>query len=270
MNVKHVYDEGLCMQCGTCEGVCPAGAVALAWDLRVGYRLSVQAQTCTDCGRCHEACPGPGLDFSPDAWLRERNEDAPSEDFLGPWRGLAFGWAADETVRHKGSSGGAAKALVRVALETGAVDAVIAVRMSAANPLEAEGAICRTPEEVAACRGSKYNVVALNTTLRQVPEEPGRYALVGLPCHIQGCAWRSAGPGGSASAWCSRWASSVGSLVSPARPPWRRDRRASIPRSSASSRTEGRGGRGACAWRRTVAWSACGTTPTTGTATWRP
>lgn len=236
----------------------------------MGYRLSVQAQTCTDCGRCHEACPGPGLDFSPDAWLRERNEDAPSEDFLGPWRGLAFGWAADETVRHKGSSGGAATALMRVALETGAVDAVIAVRMSAANPLEAEGAICRTPEEVAACRGSKYNVVALNTTLRQVPEEPGRYALVGLPCHIQGCAWRSAGPGGSASAWCSRWASSVGSLVSPARPPWRRDRRASIPRSSASSRTEGRGGRGACAWRRTVAWSACGTTPTTGTATWRP
>ncbi len=186
MNVQHVYEEGLCMQCGTCEGVCPTGAVALTWDLRAGYLLSVDAQTCTDCGHCHEACPGPGLDFSPGAWWRERNEGALTEDFLGPWRQLWFGWASDETVRHEGASGGVATALMQAALATGAADAVVAVRMSATSPLEAEAVICRSPEEVAACRGSKYNVVATNTVLRRILEEPGRYALVGLPCHIQG------------------------------------------------------------------------------------
>ena len=46
--------------------------------------------------------------------------------------------------------------------------------------------VCRTPAEVAACRGSKYNVVAVNTLLRRVLDEPGRYAVVGLPCHVQG------------------------------------------------------------------------------------
>ena len=186
MNVQHVYDEGLCMQCGACEGVCPTGSVSLTWDLRVGYRLTVEAQSCTDCGRCHEACPGPGLDFAPGAWWRERNGSAPSEDFLGPWRQLWFGWAADETVRREGASGGVATALMKAALETGAVDAVVAVRMSAANPLEAEGVICHSPAEVAACRGSKYTAVAVNVALRRILEEPGRYALVGLPCHIQG------------------------------------------------------------------------------------
>ena len=186
MNVQHVYDDGLCMQCGTCEGVCPTGSVSLTWDLRVGYRLRVDEQSCTDCGRCHDACPGPGLDFSPGAWWRERNEGAPFEDFLGPWRRLWFGWSADPRVRHVGASGGVATTLMQAALETGAVDAVVAVRMSAANPLEAEGAICRSPEEIAACRGSKYAVVAINTILRRILEEPGRYALVGLPCHIQG------------------------------------------------------------------------------------
>jgi coenzyme F420 hydrogenase subunit beta len=186
MNVQHVYDQGLCMQCGTCVGVCPTGAVTLAWDLHLGYRLAVDAQTCTDCGRCRAACPGPGLDFSPGARWRERNEGAPSEDFLGPWRGLWLGWASDAGVRHKGASGGVATALMQTALECELVDGVIAVRMSAANPLEAEGVICRSPEEVAACRGSKYNVVAINVALRQILEEPGRYALVGLPCHIQG------------------------------------------------------------------------------------
>jgi len=186
MNVQQVYDDGLCMQCGTCAGVCPTGSVALTWDLRVGYRLRVDERTCTDCGRCHDACPGPGLDFSPGAWWRERNEGAPYEDFLGPWRRLSFGWASDPEVRRTGASGGVATALMQAALSTGVADAVVAVRMSAANPLEAEGVICRSAGEVAACRGSKYNVVAINTVFRRILDEPGRYALVGLPCHIQG------------------------------------------------------------------------------------
>ncbi len=186
MNVQRVYDDGLCMQCGTCVGVCPTGAVTLTWDLRAGYHLTLDAQTCTDCGRCREACPGPGLDFSPEAWWRESNEGAQSEDFLGPWRALWFGWASDPVVRHAGASGGVATALMQTALESGAVDAVVGVRMSATNPLAAESVICRSPSEVAACRGSKYTAVAVNVALRRILEEPGRYALVGLPCHIQG------------------------------------------------------------------------------------
>ena len=186
MNVQHVYDDGLCMQCGTCEGICPTGSVALTWDLRVGYRLRLDEQTCTDCGRCYDACPGPGLDFSASAWWRERNEGAPFGDFLGPWRRLWFGWASDPEVRHVGASGGVATALMQSALEAGLVDAVVAVRMSVSNPLEAEAVICRSASEIASCRGSKYNVVAINTALGRILDEPGRYALVGLPCHIQG------------------------------------------------------------------------------------
>ena len=186
MNVQQVYDDGLCMQCGTCVAVCPAGAAGLEWDLREGYRLSVAEERCTDCGACLDACPGPGLDFSAGAWWRDRNEGAPSRDFLGPWRGLWFGWASDPGVRHAGASGGVATALLAGALETGFADAVLAVGVDRANPLAAVGVLCRTPQEVAACRGSKYNVVAVNTLLRTVLDEPGRYILTGLPCHIQG------------------------------------------------------------------------------------
>jgi coenzyme F420 hydrogenase subunit beta len=186
MNVLQVYDDGLCMQCGTCAAVCPAAAVRLHWDLRAGHRLSVDAGLCTDCGACVEACPGPGLDFTTGAWWRERNAGAPARDFLGPWRGLWFGWAADPRVRHAGASGGVATALLAGALESGFADAVLAVGLDPANPLAAVGVVCRTPEEAAACRGSKYNVVAVNTLLRTVLDQPGRYILVGLPCHMQG------------------------------------------------------------------------------------
>lgn len=186
MNVRQVYDDGLCMQCGTCVAVCPAGAAGLEWDLHEGYRLAVADERCTKCGACLDACPGPGLDFSAGAWWRGRNEGAPSRDFLGPWRGLWFGWASDPDVRHAGASGGVATALLAGALEAGFADTVLAVGVDPANPLAAVGVICRTPQEVAACRGSKYNVVAVNTLLRTVLDEPGRYILTGLPCHIQG------------------------------------------------------------------------------------
>ena len=186
MDVQHVYDDGLCMQCGTCAGICPTGAVRLDWDLRAGHRLRVDRTACNDCGACVEACPGPGVDFRAEAWWRERDQDVPSRDFLGPWRGLWFGWAADPAVRHAGSSGGVATALLAGALEEDAADAVLAVGLDTENPLRAVGVVCRTPHEVAACRGSKYNVVPVNSLLRRVLDEPGRYALVGLPCHIQG------------------------------------------------------------------------------------
>jgi coenzyme F420 hydrogenase subunit beta len=186
MNVRHVYDDGLCMQCGTCAAVCPTAAVRLVWSLRAGHGLSVDNGLCTECGACLEACPGPGLDFSTGAWWRERNDGAPHRDFLGPWRGLWFGWASDPLMRHAGSSGGVATALLAGALESGFADAVLAVGLDPVNPLAPVGVVARTPEEVAACRGSKYNIVAVNTQLRVVLDEPGRYILVGLPCHIQG------------------------------------------------------------------------------------
>ncbi len=186
MDVRQVVDDGLCMQCGTCAAVCPAGAIALRWELRSGYNVVIDDGLCTDCGACLEACPGPGLDFGPGAWWRERNDQAPSRDFLGPWRELRFGWAADPDVRHAGASGGVATALLTALLEEDRADAVLAVDVDRENPLAAVGVVCRSAAEVAACRGSKYNVVAVNTLLRLALHEPGRYVLVGLPCHIQG------------------------------------------------------------------------------------
>ncbi len=186
MDVSQVRDKGLCMQCGTCVAVCPTRAIKLDWRVTTGYGVIVDRERCTDCGICLDACAGPGFDFRPEAWWREHNADAACRDFLGPWRRLWFGWAADPEVRHAGASGGVATALLTGLLELDFADAVLAVGMSDEQPLQAVGVVCRTPTEIAACRGSKYDVVAVNTLLRTVLEEPGRYVLVGLPCHLQG------------------------------------------------------------------------------------
>ncbi|MFA4965565.1 MAG: Coenzyme F420 hydrogenase/dehydrogenase, beta subunit C-terminal domain [Thermoleophilia bacterium] len=194
MHVARVEAAGLCTQCGTCAGVCPTAAVTMAWDRR-GYRPCVDEAACTDCGACLAVCPGESFDFADSAPWRGRCAGAPSPDFLGPWRGLWFGWAADPATRYAGASGGVATAIVRAALEDGvpdgdggrhAVDAVVCARVVPAAPLAAAPVLATDAEEVAACRGSIYNAVALNTALRHVRRTPGRYAYVGLPCHIEG------------------------------------------------------------------------------------
>lgn len=186
MNIEGVSADGLCTQCGTCVAVCPREAISAEWNVRLGYRMRVIESRCDDCGICAKVCPGPGFDYSHSAWWREAAEERGTEDFVGPWRRLYTGWATDDETRYRGASGGLATAILQGALASGLIDAAILCRTDPENPLRAEATIARSADEIAACRGSKYNLVAMNTELRRVIREPGRYALVGLPCHIQG------------------------------------------------------------------------------------
>lgn len=168
----------------------------MLWDVSTGYRPAVDEAACTRCEACLAVCPGEHFDVGAAAPWREWFGDAPEEDFLGPWRGLWFGWAADGAVRHEGASGGVATALLQMLLRQGPpgpdgspsppLDAVICTRMSREQPLAAEAVLAASPEQVAACHGSKYSSVAVSTLLAHVRRTPGRYAFVGLPCHIQG------------------------------------------------------------------------------------
>jgi len=185
-SVERVVAAGLCMQCGTCAGVCSHDAVAMTWTLARGWLPRVDATRCAGCGACREVCPGSGLDFGRDAWWRAANEGAPAPDYLGPWRGLWFGWASDEETRYRGASGGLATAILSGALADGLIDAAVVVRAAPGNALAMEPLVARSEAEIAGCRGSKYDMVALNVALREVLARPGRYAVVGLPCHIHG------------------------------------------------------------------------------------
>jgi coenzyme F420 hydrogenase subunit beta len=186
VDVQHIYDAGLCELCGTCAGVCPERAIAMAWHLDAGYVLRVDRALCTDCGTCADVCPGDGFDYSDGAWWRERNGDARRRDFLGPWLSLHFGWASDSEVRYAGASGGVATAILQGALARGLIDAAVVVGMDPGNALASRPFLARSADEVAAARGSKYTTVNSNLLLHTIREEDGRYAVVGLPCHLQG------------------------------------------------------------------------------------
>ena len=187
--IEQVVDAGLCMGCGTCAGVCPAGAVAMCPDHRTGeLRPVLDRGACTNCHVCAEVCPGTGVDFG--ALNEQLFGRQPDHREIGVCRGAWVGHSTDEDVRHQASSGGVVTELCRFLLDEKEVDGVLVAQATDAAPLRPQPVVARTRERVAAAAGSKYCPVAMNTVLREVRESGARFALVGLPCHVHG--WRMA------------------------------------------------------------------------------
>jgi coenzyme F420 hydrogenase subunit beta len=217
-NVRSVLEDGLCIACGTCVGLCPREALPHRWDLDKGLLIEVDEERCTMCGICARACPAREVDlpaltksFLGKLSWRSRGplepsllaptsggEVAPSPrelrlwaereeaDFMGLSRRVFAGWASDDSLRWRGSSGGLATAILLGALETGSVDGVVVTRMDPHHPLRSESYIAVDRQGILDAVGSKYTIASPNLLLRELMKREGRFAVVGLPCHIEG------------------------------------------------------------------------------------
>jgi coenzyme F420 hydrogenase subunit beta len=184
-NVALVVDEGLCTGCGTCAAMCPQDAISICRDSRMGvYAPFVSEARCSGCGTCLKVCPGRRGESSLPSEKSLSEFAVPS--ILGADSQFYVGWATSESIRNVSSSGGLVTALLVHALESGIIDGVVVTRMKRESPLEPEPIVARTAEEVVEAAASKYCPVPANIALREILEEDGRYAVVGLPCHIQG------------------------------------------------------------------------------------
>jgi coenzyme F420 hydrogenase subunit beta len=186
VTIESVVKRRLCTGCGTCAGICPHGAIEMVVDRKKGcYLPHPDRGLCRQCGLCYEACPGHAVDFeSLDHALF--GDEVPEEIALGRYLGCYIGHASDETVRYDCSSGGLVSALLIFALEEGLIDGALVTRMRKDNPLRPEPFLAGTKDEILSAAGSKYCPVAAGTALREIFQTRGRFAVVGLPCHIQG------------------------------------------------------------------------------------
>ncbi len=144
----------------------------------------VRREDCRSCELCHGACPGHGVDFD---GLSERFfGDIPYDLALGRYLACYVGHAGNVHLRYNSASGGIVTALLITALEHHLIDGALVTRMRRDNPLAPESFIAKTKQEILSAVGSKYCPVAVGTALREILNVEGRYAVVGLPCHIQG------------------------------------------------------------------------------------
>lgn len=183
--IAYVPQNQLCTGCGTCAGVCPNESIEMhKSDYEGLYLPQIKWKRCNQCGLCVTVCPGHFVDF--EELNLEFFGKRPRDVLLGNYSGCYIGHSNDNDIRYNSSSGGVATQLLIFALEKGIVDGALVARMKKDNPLETEAFIARTRGEILSASKSKYCPVATNVILRQILKENGKFAVVGLPCHIQG------------------------------------------------------------------------------------
>jgi coenzyme F420 hydrogenase subunit beta len=183
--IEQIAKNDLCTGCGTCVAMCPKEAIEMRIDERKGiYVPKINEERCNCCGLCHRVCPGHSVDFK--ALNLDIFGNEPEDVLIGNYQGCYLGHATDDNLRYNAASGGVVTALLLFALEKGLIDGALVTKMSEENPLEPQPFIARTKEEIISACKSKYCPVPANIASRKICEEEGKFAVVGLPCHIQG------------------------------------------------------------------------------------
>ena len=183
MFLSDIIEQGLCLGCGTCAGVCPTSAISMRMSEGL-FLPEINQKKCNGCQFCISSCPGYSMDFK--ALRSKIFGEEPKSSAIGNYIQCYVGHSTNEQIRYDSTSGGLITQLLIFALEHNLIDGAVVTRMRHKNPLEPESFIARTADEIIEASKSKYCPVATNACLKQILKEQGRFAVVGLPCHIHG------------------------------------------------------------------------------------
>jgi len=194
-NISIVVKQDLCVGCGTCVSICPEQCICLCIDHRKGLWIPhIDENKCKSCGLCFKVCPGIDADYTrsiPREWHSLSHHPA-----VGFYSYLALAFSQNENIHTNGASGGLVTDLLVYMLQKHIIDGAIVTIMGESpqycknreeldNPaLLARAVIARSEDEIIRSQKSKYCPVPVGEILSSVKSETGRFAFVGLPCHI--------------------------------------------------------------------------------------
>ena len=180
-NISITVRDGLCMGCGVCEDICPKYCIHIERD-RINVPR-VDEKACVDCGLCRKVCAGRGIE------IEGRAKDLFGEaqhyhKMLGHYIKTYKGYSTEYENRFHCASGGCLSQFLIWLLEKGLIDGAVVTGYEADRPMTPRVYIARNREEVLAGKSSKYCVVTMNGIAKEIHNTPGKYVVVGLPCHI--------------------------------------------------------------------------------------
>ncbi|MEQ8999268.1 MAG: Coenzyme F420 hydrogenase/dehydrogenase, beta subunit C-terminal domain [Coleofasciculus sp. B1-GNL1-01] len=115
-------------------------------------------------------------------------KDCQDHNKIGYYQATYAGFVSEGNFRDRGSSGGMGTWIVTNLMLEGLVDRVIHVQPR--HPSEDDSRlfhyqISTTIEQVKRGAKSRYYPIEMSEVIRQVREQPGRYAIVGIPCFLK-------------------------------------------------------------------------------------
>lgn len=166
-------EKQYCIGCGLCKSRFGAAKAEVALNDQGFYAPSFNLTT-EEYRELQRFCPVnvPPAQYSLRVW--------------GEYKHICLGYAADEKVRLKASSGGILTAVCAYLLAEGIIDGVIQIGDSE-SPLQKNTRISRNETQLLECAGSRYIAVKpLERVLQMLAENPAeKFALVGRPCDIR-------------------------------------------------------------------------------------
>jgi len=178
--IDNVVSWRLCMGCGACAGMCSEKAISLVDISDQGIRPVVDEKKCRNCGMCVEVCVGIKLVHKPFC-----TETIPQlRQSWGPVLEVWEGYAADEEIRFKGSSGGVATALALYCIEKEKMSGVLQIGADSKIPWKSDVFFSTNKQSVLACTGSRYCPSAVCQRLDLIKQVKGTVGFVGKPCDI--------------------------------------------------------------------------------------
>lgn len=184
---RNIVAAGFCSGCGACVAVCPPACLAMRLSGH-GELAPVDTGGCTSCGACLRVCPFAA--GNPDtthlagarfAGIADMRHDGATGYYLHGF----YGHRRDDDARRRASSGGLCTWLLEELLRRDIVDAVLLVAPVTGEERCFAYQAVTTPDGVRSAARSAYYPVDAAPALRLALEQPGRYALVGLPCVLR-------------------------------------------------------------------------------------
>jgi len=103
---------------------------------------------------------------------------------LGIFRKAHVGHAMNREIREKASSGGVITQLLVYLLEEKKINGAVVTIADPKKPWKAKPILAKSKDEIIEGAQSKYGISPVNQVLQQLRETDGKFALVGLPCHV--------------------------------------------------------------------------------------
>jgi coenzyme F420 hydrogenase subunit beta len=184
--ISKISKNDLCTNCGTCVALCPKNLIKLKINHKKGlYVPQINTKDCNNCEICYKSCPGNPINYN--EYNLEISGKKPINPIIGNYSKCYIGHSRNHSIRYNSSSGGLITQVLIHALEEGIIDGALVTRMKKNEPLEPEPFIAQTKEEIIEASKSKYCPVPVNIALKEIINSKNKkFAVVGLPCHLQG------------------------------------------------------------------------------------
>ena len=188
-NIRYIVRNNLCVGCGVCQDACPQKAITVEAVNGV-FRPIVDEEKCINskgCHRCRMVCPGGGVKLSDLANKYFGGEAGIKDDpYIGKHIAYYYGYSNDYDIRHEGASGGMASQFLVYLLEKGYIEGAVVTRFRKDHAFWVDTFIAKTKEDILTAKSSKYCPVTMAGLATLLKGLDGKFAIVGLPCHLHG------------------------------------------------------------------------------------